>query len=102
MAAAVEDLAGQLLDLRTGITFWTRHYNPDTGETASDDDSIVMGAGEALQLIDEAGDWFEDVRDGFTAMDLLASLAWQLDLDITDYETADNLQQAIETAIENK
>lgn len=96
VTAVIEDLTEQLSDLRSGVTFQTRRYNPDTGETTADEDSTIMTVGEALPLIDNAGDWFDDVKDGFTAMDLLASLAWYLDLDVKDYETAEDLQDAIE------
>lgn len=69
----------------------------------SDYDNSVCGTsadthqiGELLDLVDDASDWDEVVlEDEFTARDVLYSVAEYCDIDPEDFETVDELQEAI-------
>lgn len=80
---------------------WIRSYSDFDGEVLCCSEEYYS-VKELLEAQAEAGSWDESLSDyeGFTALDILHSLADEYDIPVWKYETWGDVEQAVREKIE--
>ena len=74
----------------------------DYGHPQYQPTNVHMTIADILKAVDQAGDWLDYINEPerITAADGLYSIAEELDIDTTNYETFDELEEAITAELE--
>lgn len=82
-------------------TIWINGYNMELMERRHDNSEELYSVGDLLEAVDNAGGWDDPIAEGYSAAEILLTLAEWLDLDPRQFETWDNLYEAILNQLED-